>query len=151
MRALVQRVKSAWVRVSEREVARIELGLLALVGFAHGDGPAELRWMARKICGLRIFADEAGRMSRDLREVGGAVLVVPQFTLYGDVKKGFRPDFSRSLDKVAAAQRFLEFVDYLHQEAIPVATGEFGAEMEVGLVNDGPVTIWLEKEGSHAS
>jgi D-tyrosyl-tRNA(Tyr) deacylase len=151
VRVLVQRVKSAWVRVAEREVARIGLGLLALVGFAEGDGPAELRWMARKIPGLRIFEDEAGRMSRDLREVGGAVLAVPQFTLYGEAKKGLRPDFSRALDKATAAQRFLEFVGYLQQEAIPVATGEFGAEMEVGLVNYGPVTIWLEKEGSHAS
>jgi len=147
----VQRVRSAWVRVAGREVAAIDLGLLAFIGFAQGDSQAELRWMARKLPGLRIFEDEAGRMGRDLRQVGGAILAVPQFTLYGETQRGFRPDFSRALDKGQAAERFSEFVAYVAQEGVPVATGRFGAEMEVGLVNWGPVTIWLEREGTHAS
>ncbi|MBX5466478.1 MAG: D-tyrosyl-tRNA(Tyr) deacylase [Firmicutes bacterium] len=150
MRAVVQRVRSAWVRVDGREVAAIGMGLLALVGFGQRDGPAELDWMAARLARLRVFEDETGRMARDLGAVGGALLVVPQFTLYGAMQKGFRPDFTAALDKATARLRFQEFLERVAAQGVPWAAGEFGAEMEVGLVNWGPVTIWLEREGEDA-
>jgi D-tyrosyl-tRNA(Tyr) deacylase len=130
-----------------REVGRIGSGLLALAGFAPADGPDVLAWMARKIADLRVFPD-AGRsgFDRSLRETGGGLLVVSQFTLYGDARKGRRPDFTAAAPFAEAESLYRAFCAECAAE-LPgkVAAGEFGARMEVGLVNDGPVTLWVER------
>ena len=144
MRAVIQRVCRAAVTVDGETVGQIGLGFLVLVGVTHADGQAEADWLARKISGLRLFEDAAGKMNLRLAEVGGAVLVVSQFTLYGDARKGRRPDFLQA----ARPERAEPLVDYLalrlREEGLPVATGRFRAMMEVALVNDGPVTLWLD-------
>jgi D-tyrosyl-tRNA(Tyr) deacylase len=128
---------------------KIGTGVLVLAGFAPGDGEAELAWMADKVLGLRLFADAAGRMNRALAEVGGGVLVVSQFTLYGDASKGRRPSFTGAAPPEVAVPLYERFVALLRERGAasgtPVATGEFGALMEVELVNDGPVTLILER------
>jgi D-tyrosyl-tRNA(Tyr) deacylase len=133
--------------VDGKTVGDIGRGFLVLVGFAPADGDAALDWMADKILALRLFGDAEGKMNRDLAEVGGAVLVVSQFTLYGDAKKGRRPSFIDAAPPEIAIPLYERFVAMLKEKAggIPVATGEFGAMMEVELVNDGPVTLLLEK------
>lgn len=154
MRVLVQRVARAEVRVVdpsgvERVTGRIGRGLLLLVGLTHDDDEARLAWMVDKVLGLRIFADDEGKMNRAVREAGGGVLVVSQFTLYGDARKGKRPSFVDAARPEVAVPLYERFVALLraHPEArdVPVETGEFGAMMQVELVNDGPVTLWLEK------
>lgn len=145
MRAVVQRVSQASVSISGRAVGEIGTGLLVLVGFAPGDGPAQMEWMATKLQGLRIFADAEGRMNLDVREVGGEMLVVSQFTLYGDVSRGRRPSFVSAAGPDEARRLYDEFVDVCRAGVVPVATGEFGARMEVSLVNDGPVTLVVER------
>ncbi len=148
MRAVVQRVASASVSVDTREIARIDRGLLVLVGFGRGDTDASLAWMARKVASLRIFEDAGtGRMSLGLDAVDGSVLVVSQFTLYGDVNKGARPSFDASAPPDDARALYDRFVAAL-RELLPgrVATGEFQASMQVSLVNDGPVTLVIDKE-----
>ena len=144
---MLQRVARAAVRVDGKTVGEIGPGFLVLAGFAPTDGDAALAWMAEKILGLRLFGDAEGKMNRDLAEVGGAVLVVSQFTLYGDAKKGRRPSFIDAAPPEIAIPLYERFVTLLREKAggIPVATGEFGAMMEVELVNDGPVTLLLEK------
>ena len=152
MRVCLQRVSEAWVAVLEpvgkrREAGRIGAGLLALTGFAPGDDRTALEWMAAKIADLRVFgARDAGGFDRSLRETGGGLLVVSQFTLYADARKGRRPDFASAAPYATAEERFREFCA-LCATQLPgkVETGEFGARMEVGLVNDGPVTLWLER------
>lgn len=141
----MQRVAQAAVEVDAREVARIGRGFLVLAGFGRDDGPDDIAWMARKVASLRIFEDDSGRMSLGLDAVGGHVLVVSQFTLYGDVRRGARPGFDRSAAPEAAREMYARFVDLL-REALPdrVQTGEFQAMMRVSLVNDGPVTILIE-------
>ncbi len=145
MRILLQRVSRAEVRVAGRLTGRIGAGFLALVGFTHTDTPAALEWMAEKLCGLRLFSDGEGKMNLALADVGGAVLVVSQFTLYGDASKGRRPSFIDAARPEVAIPLYEQFIELLRERAVHVETGEFGAMMDVELINDGPVTLWLEK------
>ncbi len=145
MRAVVQRVARASVTVEGRVSGSIGRGFLVLVGFAPSDGSAQVEWMADKVAGLRVFADDAGKMNRDLAAVGGAVLVVSQFTLYGDASKGRRPSFIGAAPPDLAVPLYQAFIAALRGRGIPVETGEFGAMMDVELVNDGPVTLLLER------
>ena len=148
MRVVLQRVSEASVSVDGRVVAEIGPGLLLLVGFTEGDGETELGWMADKVTHLRVFPDESGKMNVSLEESGGSVLVVSQFTLYGDSRKGRRPSFIRAAPPPMAIPLYERFVALL-EARIPgrVQEGEFGAMMHVSLVNDGPVTLVLEKGG----
>lgn len=145
MRVVVQRVSRARVRVEGRTVGRIGRGLVVLAGFAPEDDAATLRWIARKVWGLRIFPDEEGRMDRSARDVEGGLLVVSQFTLYGDASRGRRPSFVAAAPPEAARRLYERFVEICREEGGTVEEGEFGAMMEVELVNDGPVTILLER------
>jgi D-tyrosyl-tRNA(Tyr) deacylase len=124
---------------------RIGPGFLLLTGFTHADTEAEASWMADKVAGLRIFSDDEGKMNRALADVGGEVLVVSQFTLYGDAVKGRRPSFIDAARPETAIPLYDRFVALLRARSLRVETGEFGADMEVELVNDGPVTLWLER------
>jgi len=148
VRVVLQRVKRAEVRVEGRVTGRIGPGFLILTGLAPTDTDAQLSWMAEKILGLRVFGDAEGKMNRDLAETGGGVLVVSQFTLYGDASKGRRPSFIDAAPPNLAIPLYEKFVALLREKSggkIPVETGEFGAMMEVELVNDGPVTLILER------
>ncbi len=145
MRVLLQRVSRAEVRVAGRVVGAIGHGYLLLVGFSGTDVEATVPWMADKIAGLRLFADGEGKMNLALEEVGGALLVVSQFTLYGDASKGRRPSFVDAARPEVAVPLYERFVTALRERGLTVATGEFGAMMDVELVNDGPVTLWLER------
>jgi len=143
---VLQRVSRAEVRIEGQVAGRIARGYLLLVGFGHQDNPGVVDWMAEKVLSLRLFADAEGRMNRDLAEVGGGILVVSQFTLYGDARKGRRPSFIDASPPEHAIPLYERFVAALRAHAPgPVATGEFGAMMDVELVNDGPVTLWLER------
>ncbi len=144
MRAVVQRVSSAAVAVAGAEIARIGRGFLVLAGAARGDGEADARWLAGKVAGLRLFDDAAGKMNLGLAEVGGAVLVVSQFTLLADCRQGRRPSFTGALGGAEAEKLVDLFAALLRQAGRPVAAGRFGARMEVSLVNDGPVTVLLD-------
>jgi D-aminoacyl-tRNA deacylase len=144
MRAVLQRVSSARVTVGSREVSAIGRGILALVGVERGDGSADAEYIAGKIRELRIFEDEHGRMNRSLGEVGGAVLVVSQFTLSGDCRKGRRPSFDDAAVPEEARVLYESVAAHLRAGGMPVAMGEFRAMMQVALVNDGPVTILLD-------
>jgi D-tyrosyl-tRNA(Tyr) deacylase len=148
MRVLLQRVSRAEVRVREsgvlRTTGRIDRGFVLLVGFTHHDDEAGVGWMADKVVGLRLFADAADKMNLALADVGGSLLVVSQFTLYGDAAKGRRPSFIDAARPETAIPLYERFVALLREKGITVATGEFGAMMDVELVNDGPVTLWLE-------
>ncbi len=144
MRALIQRVTRAAVRVDGRVTGEIGRGLLALVGATHGDDAAAVEWLGRKVAELRVFPDPEGRMNLDVREAGGAVLVVPQFTLYGDARRGRRPDFVRAAHPEVAAPLIDRFVAVLEAAGLTVGRGVFGAHMEVELLNDGPVTLMIE-------
>ena len=144
MRAVIQRVSSASVRVDGETVGAIDRGFLVLVGVTHGDTRAEADWLARKIAGLRLFEDAASKMNLGLADIGGAVLVVSQFTLYGDTRKGRRPDFLQAARPEHAEPLITYYVDQLRSQGLTVATGRFQAHMEVTLVNDGPVTLWLD-------
>ncbi len=148
MRVVLQRVSRAEVRVEGRVTGKIGPGFLILAGFAPADTDAQLAWMAEKILGLRVFGDAEGKMNRDLAETGGGVLVVSQFTLYGDASKGRRPSFIDAAPPNLAIPLYEKFVALLREKSggkIPVETGEFGAMMDVELVNDGPVTLILER------
>lgn len=149
MRVVLQRVSRASVRVAGRTVGSIGVGFVVLVGFAPADTEQTLDWMAEKILGLRLFGDAEGKMNRDLQEVGGALLVVSQFTLYGDARKGRRPSFTDAAPPAVALSLYQRLVALLKERGagngIAVESGEFGAMMEVELVNDGPVTLLLEK------
>ncbi|MDP1890377.1 MAG: D-aminoacyl-tRNA deacylase [Gemmatimonadaceae bacterium] len=145
MRVLLQRVSRAEVRVGERVTGAIGVGFLLLVGFTHTDTEAAVAWMADKVAGLRLFTDAEGKMNLGLDEVGGAVLVVSQFTLYGDAQKGRRPSFIEAARPELAIPLYERFVAMLRERGLRVETGEFGAMMDVELVNDGPVTLSLEK------
>jgi D-tyrosyl-tRNA(Tyr) deacylase len=144
MRAVVQRVSEASVTVEGNQIAAIAGGLLILLGITHDDGEEEMRYLARKIAGLRIFEDEAGKMNLTLEDVGGAALVVSQFTLYGDARKGRRPSFTDAAPPAHAEPLYQQFCAQLAAEGVSVATGIFQAHMQVALVNDGPVTLWLD-------
>ena len=142
---MLQRVSRARVTVEGRTTGEIGRGVLLLAGFTEGDGDEAVAWMAEKVAGLRIFADAGGKMNRSVLEAGGAALVVSQFTLYGDARKGRRPSFAAAASPETAIPLYERFVDRLRAAGLPVATGEFGAMMEVELVNDGPVTLILER------
>jgi D-tyrosyl-tRNA(Tyr) deacylase len=145
MRTVVQRVSRASVSVEGEVVGDIGTGLLVLVGFAAGDGPGAMEWMSSKLQGLRIFPDSEGRMNLDVGEIGGEMLVVSQFTLYGDVSRGRRPSFVDAAAPEDARRLYDAFVDVCRRGIVPVATGVFGARMDVSLVNDGPVTMVIER------
>jgi D-tyrosyl-tRNA(Tyr) deacylase len=144
MRAVVQRVTRASVTVDGVVVGEIKRGFLILLGITHEDGEDEAHYLARKIAGLRLFEDEAGKMNLGLGEVGGAALVVSQFTLYCDVRKGRRPSFTDAAAPTLAEPLYQRFCESLGHEGITVAKGVFQAHMAVALVNDGPVTLWLD-------
>lgn len=144
MRAVVQRVRAARVEVDGRTVGRIGSGLLAFVGVAADDGPEDVAYVATKLLGLRVFEDEQGRMNRSVVETGGALLVVSQFTLYGDCRRGRRPSFDQAARPDDGRRLFDDVVRQLRESSVPVETGTFQAHMTVDLVNDGPVTILLD-------
>jgi len=145
MRVVLQRVSGASVAIDGRVVGSIDRGFCLLVGFTHGDTPVQVDWMAEKIAGLRLFSDAEGKMNLGLQEVGGAVLVVSQFTLYGDVVKGRRPSFVDAARPDTAIPLYQHFVTSLRNRGLEVATGEFGADMKVQIQNDGPVTLILDR------
>ena len=146
MKIVLQRVKNASVTVSGEEISGIGPGLLLLVGIARGDGEAEADWLAEKVAGLRVFADGEGKMNLDAREAGGEVLAVSQFTLLADTRKGKRPSFVEAAPPEEAEMLFDYFCEKLRESGVAsVETGSFGAMMDVTLVNDGPVTMVLER------
>ena len=145
MRIVLQRVSRARVTVDGRVTGEIGPGLLLLAGFTDGDGDEALTWMADKVAGLRIFPDDEGKMNRSVQEAGGSLLVVSQFTLYGDTRKGRRPSFVDAARPEVAIPLYERFLEMLRGTGLPVQTGEFGAMMQVELVNDGPVTLILER------
>jgi D-tyrosyl-tRNA(Tyr) deacylase len=145
MRVLLQRVARAEVKVQANVIARIERGLLVFVGFTHADTEEQLVWMADKVVGLRVFPDDEDKMNRSVADVGGAMLVVSQFTLYGDAIKGRRPSFIDAARPEHAVPLYERFISLLRGRGVPVETGAFGEMMRVELVNDGPVTLWLDR------
>ncbi|HEY7875185.1 MAG TPA: D-aminoacyl-tRNA deacylase [Actinomycetota bacterium] len=146
MRAVVQRVSSASVRVEDRVVGEIGAGVVVLLGVSPEDGPLEAAWMAEKVATLRIFSDDDDKMNLSVLDTSGEALVVSQFTLYGDARKGRRPSFIRAARGKEAAALYERTVTELERIGIRCATGEFGAMMQVSLVNDGPVTILLDSD-----
>ncbi len=144
MRAVVQRVAHANVTVGEEEVGRCGMGLLILLAVAPSDTASQAGWLARKVAGLRIFPDENHHMNRGLTDVQGEALVISQFTLYGDCRKGRRPSFLGSAPPEHAEPLYLHFCEALAAEGVPTARGEFGADMKVSLLNDGPVTLVVD-------
>jgi D-aminoacyl-tRNA deacylase len=144
MRAVVQRVRSARVSVGDEVVGTIGQGLLVLLGVAPTDTVAQVHWLADKIVGLRIFADADGKMNRGVTEIDGSVLVVSQFTLYGDCRKGRRPSFIDAAAPEIAEPLYEAFLNSVRALGVPVAAGRFGAMMQVELVNDGPVTLIID-------
>lgn len=145
MRVVLQRVSRASVSVDSRVIGTVGRGFLVLVGFRPGDGQEQVDWMAEKIAGLRVFPDDAGKMNRDLAAVEGAVLVVSQFTLYGDASRGRRPSFVQAAQPEEALPLYESFLKALRSRNVKVEAGGFGATMMVDLVNDGPVTLIFEK------
>lgn len=144
MRALVQRVRYAKVEVNGEVISEIGHGLLILLGVAKGDTTADAEWLAGKCARLRVFEDEAGKMNRSLLDTGGAALVVSQFTLYGDTRRGNRPGFDAAALPAEAEALYARFKAALASSGVPVQGGRFGADMQVALLNDGPVTLMLE-------
>ena len=149
MRALLQRVSSANVTVNGRIIGQIERGFVILLGVTHSDTTAEADWLVNKVAGLRLFEDEAGKMNLGLADVDGNVLVVSQFTLYGDARKGKRPSFTAAARPEQAEPLVDYFCNYLRQTGLTVAKGQFGAMMQVNIHNDGPVTLMLEREAAN--
>lgn len=146
MRALIQRVRKGSVSVDGQTLAHIGRGLVILLGVGQGDSEAEARWLAGKCAHLRVFADEQGKMNRSLLETQGEAIVVSQFTLYGDIRKGRRPSFVHAAAPELAEPLVDRFASMLREEGVPTQTGSFGAMMLVEIENDGPVTLMLEKE-----
>jgi D-tyrosyl-tRNA(Tyr) deacylase len=146
MRAVVQRVRRARVIVDDQTIGEIGPGLLVLLGVTHADTPEDARWLADKLVGLRIFNDADGKMNRDVMETDGAVLVVSQFTLYGDCRKGRRPSFVDAAPPEIAIPLYDAFVNGIKAHGVPTATGWFGAMMQIELVNDGPVTLVVDSK-----
>lgn len=150
MRIVLQRVKSAHVEIAGETVGSIGSGLMILVGITHGDQERDAEYLAEKVIQLRVFRDAEGRMNRSLLEVQGGLLVVSQFTLYGDSRKGRRPSFDQAARPEQARALYEHFVERLKSRNIAVQTGVFQAEMEIHLINDGPVTLILESKASPA-
>jgi len=146
LRLVIQRVKESRVIVSGSTTGAIRSGLMVLIGIAREDTRAEADYMLDKLLGLRIFPDDSGKMNRNIAESGGSLLLVSQFTLYGDCRKGRRPSFDRAAPPQQAQELYEYFVAAARSSAVPVETGIFQATMEVHLVNDGPVTIWLDSD-----
>jgi D-tyrosyl-tRNA(Tyr) deacylase len=146
MRVVLQRVSEARVRIDSDVVGEIAQGVLVLLGITASDTPEQAEWLADKIVGLRIFEDDAGKMNRDLIEVGGSALIVSQFTLYGDCRKGRRPSFIEAAPPAIAVPLYAAFVDAVRSRGVPTATGRFGAMMQVELTNDGPVTLIVDSK-----
>ena len=144
MRACLQRVSEAHVTVDGAETGRIGRGLVVLLGIGHNDGDAEVNWLADKIVGLRVFEDAAGKMNLSLKEVAGAMLVISQFTLFGDCRRGRRPSFTDAAPPEMAERLYEELVGVVKRAGIEVGTGKFREHMLVSLVNDGPVTLWID-------
>lgn len=144
MRLVLQRVKSGRVSVAGHAVAEIGTGFVILLGIGPNDGEAQARLLSEKIANLRVFEDEGGKMNRSLLDIGGQVLVVSQFTLYADTRKGRRPSFTDAALPDIASPLVDRFAELMRQQGVPTQTGEFGAHMLVEIANDGPVTIWLE-------
>lgn len=152
MRAVIQRVSRASVTVDGEAIGSIGRGLLVLLGIGRGDSEATGRWLADKLLKLRVFEDAEGRLNRTVSDVGGGILVISQFTLYGDVTRGNRPGFDDAAPPEAAEPLYEKTVGYLRAvSSVPVETGRFRAAMEVSLVNDGPVTLLLEREAAEAA
>ncbi len=146
MRLVIQRVSEASVSVASQKVAQIGLGLVILVGVGPQDSQEQAAYLAEKTAHLRIFEDEAGKMNRSLIDISGEAIVVSQFTLFADTRKGRRPSFTSAALPEVASPLVDHFVELLHQKGIPTQTGVFGEHMQVALVNDGPVTIWIERD-----
>jgi len=148
VRVVLQRVKEASVTVDQKIIGQIKQGFLLLVGVTHEDTIDQVNWLADKIAGLRVFEDEEERMNRSLQDVDGQILSVSQFTLYGDVKKGRRPAFTEAAKPNVANELYEAFNERLRAQGLTVETGQFGAMMDIALINDGPVTLILEKEAN---
>jgi len=146
LRAVVQRVKQAGVSVGGKEVSRIQKGHLVLLGVGQGDTREDLEYLAEKIVNLRVFEDAQGKMNLSLKEINGQVLVVSQFTLYGDCRKGRRPSFTSAAAPETAEAFYEEFCKIVSQQGVPVEKGVFGAHMEIDLINDGPVTLMMDSK-----
>ena len=146
MRIVLQRVAHASVTVDEKVIGKIQRGFLLLVGVTHDDAMEDMEYLVRKIIQMRIFEDEEGKLNRSIQDVGGEILSVSQFTLYADTKKGNRPSFSKAAPGDVALEMFEQFNGLLRDTGIPVETGQFGADMKVELLNDGPVTILLDSK-----
>lgn len=146
MRVVLQRVSHASVTVEEKVIGKIQRGFLLLVGVTHDDAMEDMEYLVRKIVQMRIFEDEEGKLNRSIQDIGGEILSVSQFTLYADTKKGNRPSFSKAAPGDVAIDMFEQFNGLLRDTGIPVETGQFGADMKVELLNDGPVTILLDSK-----
>ena len=146
MRIVLQRVSHASVTVEEKVIGQIQRGFLLLVGVTHDDAMEDMEYLVRKIVQMRIFEDEEGKLNRSIQDIGGEILSVSQFTLYADTKKGNRPSFSKAAPGDVAIDMFEQFNGLLRDTGIPVETGQFGADMKVELLNDGPVTILLDSK-----
>ena len=149
MRALLQRVREASITVDAERIAAIGPGLVVFLAVGMNDGPEDIAYLVEKVAGLRIFPDNAGRFDRSARDVDAELLLVSQFTLYADTGKGRRPSFTGAAPPDAAASLFAQAVEQFRATGLRVATGRFGAMMQVALVNDGPVTIWLDSADRH--
>ena len=146
MRVVLQRVSHASVTVEEKVIGKIQRGFLLLVGVTHDDAMEDMEYLVRKIVQMRIFEDEEGKLNRSIQDIGGEILSVSQFTLYADTKKGNRPSFSKAAPGDVAIEMFEQFNGLLRDTGVPVETGQFGADMKVELLNDGPVTILLDSK-----
>lgn len=146
MRVVLQRVAHASVTVEKKVIGKIQRGFLLLVGVTHDDAMEDMEYLVRKIVQMRIFEDEEGKLNRSIQDIGGEILSVSQFTLYADTKKGNRPSFSKAAPGDVALEMFEQFNGLLRDTGIPVETGQFGADMKVELLNDGPVTILLDSK-----
>ena len=146
MRIVLQRVSHASVTVEEKVIGKIQRGFLLLVGVTHDDTTEDMEYIVRKIVQMRIFEDEEGKLNRSIQDIGGEILSVSQFTLYADTKKGNRPSFSKAAPGDVALEMFEQFNGLLRETGVPVETGQFGADMKVELLNDGPVTILLDSK-----
>lgn len=146
MRIVLQRVAHASVTVDEKVIGKIQRGFLLLVGVTHDDAMEDMEYLVRKIVQMRIFEDEEGKLNRSIQDIGGEILSVSQFTLYAETKKGNRPSFSKAAPGDVALEMFEQFNGLLRETGIPVETGQFGADMKVELLNDGPVTILLDSK-----